>query len=272
LIVDGDADLRDYLSGFMTRRGLHCDTARDDKEALELIRRNGRYDLCFVDQNLTGTDGLQLARRIREEIREDIIRENIGKQPVVLLVSAMEWDSLFEYAADVGIAKLLQKPFLPSAVIDCLGECLAKEYLAERGNDTGDKRTDDYAGRCILLAEDVEINREIVLALLEPTGLVIDCAETGVQALEMFKAKPERYEMIFMDIHMPEMDGYEATRMIRKLPDEWAKQVPIVAMTANVFREDIEKCLEAGMNGHVGKPLDLNDVLEKLRQYLQRHE
>jgi PAS domain S-box-containing protein len=129
---------------------------------------------------------------------------------------------------------------------------------------------DNFAGRRLLLAEDVEINREIVLALLEPTALNIDCAENGEEALRMFSAAPEAYDMIFMDVQMPVLDGYEATRRIRALPVPRARSVPIVAMTANVFREDVEKCLAAGMNDHVGKPLSLEEVLERLRRYLPR--
>jgi CheY-like chemotaxis protein len=119
-----------------------------------------------------------------------------------------------------------------------------------------------------LLAEDVEINREIVLSLLEPTRLNIECAENGAQAAQMFADAPDKYDMIFMDVQMPELDGYDATRRIRALDVPRAKTIPIVAMTANVFREDIEKCLEAGMNNHIGKPLNLNDVLKQLRRYL----
>jgi len=125
-----------------------------------------------------------------------------------------------------------------------------------------------YEGRRVLLAEDVEINREIVLTLLEPTLLEIDCAENGTQAVRMFTEAPTQYDMIFMDIQMPEMDGYEATRRIRALDVPAAKKIPIVAMTANVFREDIDRCLEAGMNDHLGKPLDFVMVMEKLRTYL----
>jgi signal transduction histidine kinase/PAS domain-containing protein len=124
-----------------------------------------------------------------------------------------------------------------------------------------------FADRRILLVEDVEINREIVQALLEPTQLKIDCAENGIEAVRMFTESPQEYKLIFMDVQMPEMDGYEATRRIRAV-EERPQSVPIIAMTANVFREDIEKCLEAGMNSHVGKPLDFNEVLEKLRFYL----
>jgi CheY-like chemotaxis protein len=127
-----------------------------------------------------------------------------------------------------------------------------------------------FSGRRILLAEDVEINREIVQALLEPSKLEIDCAENGREAVRMFSEAPEKYDMIFMDVQMPEMDGYEATRSIRALDTPKAKTIPIVAMTANVFREDVERCLEAGMNSHVGKPLDFNEVMIKLRTFLPK--
>jgi CheY-like chemotaxis protein len=125
------------------------------------------------------------------------------------------------------------------------------------------------------LVEDVEINREIVLTILEPMGLEIDCAENGIQATKMYCEKPEKYEMIFMDVQMPEMDGYDATRKIRIFEKDRVKnrkpyrRVPIVAMTANVFKEDIEKCIEAGMDDHIGKPLDFEVVIEKLNAYLK---
>ncbi|GHU98609.1 hypothetical protein FACS1894211_02640 [Clostridia bacterium] len=131
-----------------------------------------------------------------------------------------------------------------------------------------DNERTDFGGRRVLLAEDVEINREIVLAMLEPTRLAIDCAFNGAEAVRLFSAGPERYDLIFMDVQMPEMDGYEATRRIRALDAPQAKTVPIVAMTANVFREDIARGREAGMNDHIGKPLDFNKVLEKLKLYL----
>jgi PAS domain S-box-containing protein len=139
--------------------------------------------------------------------------------------------------------------------------------------DTEEEETPDltglFAGRRILLAEDMEINREVVLALLEPTLLEIDCAENGIEAVRKFSEAPDKYDLIFMDVQMPEMDGYEATRRIRALDIPGAKTIPIVAMTANVFREDVEKCVAAGMNGHVGKPLDFDDVMKKLNFYLK---
>ena len=145
---------------------------------------------------------------------------------------------------------------------------------ARRGEGKPDAETEEYElegqfeGHCILLAEDVEINREIVLALLEPTLLTIDCAVNGREAVEMFAAAPNKYELIFMDMQMPEMDGLDATRQIRALDNPRAKTVPIVAMTANAFKEDIFECLDAGMNSHLSKPLDFDAVFNKLRIYL----
>jgi CheY-like chemotaxis protein len=106
--------------------------------------------------------------------------------------------------------------------------------------------------------------------LLEPTKLAIDCAETGKAAVTIFAQAPERYDMILMDVQMPEMDGYEATRRVRALDAPTARTIPIIAMTANVFREDVEKCLAAGMNGHLGKPLVLAEVMAALREYLPK--
>jgi signal transduction histidine kinase/ActR/RegA family two-component response regulator len=134
----------------------------------------------------------------------------------------------------------------------------------------GGLQTETFAGRRLLLAEDVDINREIVIELLKPLQLEIECAVNGLEAVQMFAADSGKYDLILMDVQMPEMDGFEATRKIRESDLPNAKEVPILAMTANVFREDIEKCLKAGMNDHIGKPLDIDDVLKKLKYYLNR--
>ena len=144
----------------------------------------------------------------------------------------------------------------------------AVESKQVKPTQTHTDMTAKYTGQSILLVEDMEINREIVQALLEPTQLIIDCAENGKEAIKIFQNDPLKYGMIFMDIQMPLMDGYETTRMIRALDAPNAKTIPIVAMTANVFHDDIEKCLESGMNGHIGKPLNFDEVMEKLSMYL----
>ncbi|MCL2371889.1 MAG: ATP-binding protein [Defluviitaleaceae bacterium] len=126
----------------------------------------------------------------------------------------------------------------------------------------------DFTGKRVLLVEDVDINREIVTSLLKPTNITIDCAVNGQDAVNMYQAAPESYDLIFMDLQMPKMDGFEATRSIRTLTAPNAKTIPIIAMTANVFREDIEKCLAAGMDAHIGKPLKIEDMLDILKQKL----
>ncbi|MDL2318965.1 response regulator [Eubacteriales bacterium OttesenSCG-928-A19] len=135
---------------------------------------------------------------------------------------------------------------------------------------TGDPGQDNtmFDGKFALLAEDVEINQEIVVALLEPLGITVECADNGREAVRMFSENPEHYDLIFMDVQMPEMDGMEATRRIRALDTPRAGEIPIISMTANVFKEDIERYMEIGMNDHVGKPLSFDVVLEKLRRYL----
>jgi len=137
--------------------------------------------------------------------------------------------------------------------------------LAAQPQDAGGS---GYKDHTILIVEDIEINREIIMTLLEPTEVNIECAENGVKAVQMFSAAPGRYGMILMDLQMPEMDGITATRIIRELEIEKARTIPIVAMTANVFQEDVDACLAAGMNDHLGKPLDMSKLHEKLKKYL----
>jgi signal transduction histidine kinase/CheY-like chemotaxis protein len=259
LAVDDMPEIRTYFEEIVRSFGIACDTASGGPEALEMLDENGPYDIYFVDLRMPGMSGTELSRRIKERG---------GRGPVVLM-SAVDRSAIEDEARAAGVDKFLAKPLFPSAVADCINECFgvnASAYLPAAENE----EIGCFAGRRILLAEDVEINREIVLALLAPTMLAIDCAENGAEALQRFGAAPERYDMIFMDVQMPEMDGYEATRRIRALAAPRAKEIPIVAMTANVFREDIERCLAAGMDDHVGKPLDLEAVMEKLRKFLPK--
>jgi hemerythrin-like metal-binding protein len=258
LAVDDALETREYIAEIIRGFGVTCDSAAGGEDALELIRRNGSYDIYFVDWKMPGMGGIELSRKIKE---------NGADKSVVIMISATEWNVIEAEAKSAGVDKFLPKPLFPSAIADCINECLGIDSLrAADKSRTG--VADSFEGRRILLAEDVEINREIVLTLLEPALLTIDCAENGEDAVKMFSEAPDKFDMIFMDVQMPEMDGYEATRRIRALDIPQAKEVPIVAMTANVFREDIEKCFEAGMNDHIGKPLDIDEVLDKLRKYL----
>ena len=153
----------------------------------------------------------------------------------------------------------------------------SEEEEAQQQTNIVNESKNDFSGHKVLLVEDMEINREIVLMLLESTNLEIDCAENGIKAVEIYIKEPDKYEMIFMDVHMPGMDGYEATKQIRQYEEKLNKKAgkepahkhtPIIAMTANVFKEDIDHCIKAGMDDHLGKPLDIEMIMEKLRRYL----
>jgi signal transduction histidine kinase/DNA-binding response OmpR family regulator len=260
LAVDDEADTRSYFKDLAQRLGLNCDVAPGGEEAVDIINRSGGYDIYFIDWKMPGMDGMELTR---------YIKRNDKNKSVVIMISATEWTSIEKAAKDAGVDKFLPKPLFPSAIADIINECLgAGNIVPVKESRSESEDSSAFAGYRILLAEDVEINREIVSALLEPCKLNISSAENGIEAVAMFSADPDGYDMIFMDVQMPEMDGYEATRRIRAVNHPQAKRIPIVAMTANVFREDIEKCLEAGMNDHVGKPLDTGELLSKLRKFL----
>jgi len=222
------------------------------------VDQNNGYHIYFIDWKMPVMDGIQLAREIKSRVSEN---------PIVIMISAAEWSTVADEAKAAGVDKFLSKPLFPSTIAEVINECLGVDKKQAEKSQASDI-AGIFAGRRILLVEDVEINREIVQTLLEPSKLEVDCAENGAEAVRMFKEHPNRYEMIFMDIQMPVMDGYDATRNIRAMDIQTAKYIPIVAMTANVFKEDIEKCLEAGMNDHVGKPIDFDEVLDRLKKYL----
>ena len=258
LVVDDERDTLDYFSEVLSRLNLRCDVAISGAEALSLIERNGGYDIYFIDWSMPGMNGIELTAHVKQSANLD---------EIVIMISATEWSHIEEEAKEAGVDKFLGKPLFPADIIDCINMCMGVE-TKEQGEMT--KKTDDFSAYHILLAEDVEINREVVTTLLEPTGVHIECAEDGRIAIDMFEANPDKYDLIFMDVQMPEVDGFDATRAIRNYSkDNRTRVLPIIAMTANVFREDIEKCLAAGMNDHVGKPLDFEEVLSILRKYLK---
>ncbi|MDR1619684.1 MAG: response regulator [Clostridiales bacterium] len=260
MVVDDSPDVLEYFKSITDSINIKCDTANGADEARALIESNTGlpYNIIFIDYRMPGMNGIELARTIKDDFCSDT---------AVIMISVGEWSEIEAEANAAGIDRFLPKPLFPSMIVDCINECLGVNTLTETP-ELAHTHTEQFSGCKILLAEDIEINREIVISLLSDTGVLIDCAENGRRALEMFRENSCAYDMIFMDIHMPEMDGYEATRHIRALPVPRAKTVPIVAMTANVFREDVEKCLAAGMNGHIGKPLDLDEMFGMMRRYL----
>jgi signal transduction histidine kinase/DNA-binding response OmpR family regulator/PAS domain-containing protein len=258
LVVDDDPELLEYFKIMADQIGVACDTAAGGKEALRLIESKGTYDMYFVDCKMPSMDGIELSNKIKK----------IGSgNSIIIMISATEWNTIEQEAEDAGVDDFLSKPLFSSSLADCIKKYIVGAESPTPGANEG-KNTDTVSGRRVLLVEDVDINREIVMTMMEPFQIEIDCAMNGVEAVEMFAAKPDRYDLIFMDLQMPVLDGFGASRKIRGLNSDKAKTVPIIAMTANVFREDVEKCLEAGMNDHIGKPLDFDKVLEKLKFYL----
>jgi len=258
MAVDDDKDILDYFNEIAEGFGVACcDVAISGEAALGLVAQNGEYHIYFVDWKMPVMDGIQLAAELKRRA---------SAKSVVIMITAAEWTSVEAEAKEAGVDKFLSKPLFPSMIMDVIIECISHD---RQQMETAHKNIKGiFAERYILLAEDVEINQEIVIALLEPTQIKIDCAINGAEAVRLFKEAPERYDMILMDVQMPEMDGYEATKKIRALDVPQAKTVKIIAMTANVFRDDIEKCQEVGMDSHIGKPLNFDEVVEKLLTFM----
>ncbi|MCL2084364.1 MAG: response regulator, partial [Oscillospiraceae bacterium] len=259
LAVDDSLLIREFFKDVFGKVGIKCDVAAGGPEALLMAEDNGDYDLYFIDWLMPGMNGIELTKRIKE-------RES-GKNSIVTLIS-VDWSVIKEDVLEAGADKYMLKPLFSTAVIDRVNECLDINSARQEAMFT-DATHGLFKGKRLLLVEDIAINREIVLSLLDDTGLVIDEAENGREALNKLRDGLEGYSLVFMDIQMPEMDGLEATRRIRELPSERAKELPIIAMTANAFREDIDRCLAAGMNGHLSKPLDLSEMLVMLRKYIK---
>jgi len=253
LAVDDSPVMRQYFCGIFDQLAIHYEIAQDGHEARRIIEEHGGFDIHFIDWRMPGMDGLELTKWIKSS----------GKRGKVILFSSAEMEEVREASLRSGADKCLIKPFLSSTIIDCLNECFGAS--GEHENHAHDNQ---FPGKTLLIVEDIEINREILLSLLENTGLNIDCAENGEKAVALIEAAPEKYDVVFMDMQMPVMDGLEATRRIRAMSAPRCKEIPIIAMTANVFKDDIEHCLAAGMNGHVGKPIVIDEVFEKLRKVL----
>ena len=264
LAVDDSDDALEYACHVISQLGETCDVAHSGKEAIAMIERAEEpYDVIFVDFQMPGMSGIELADRLR--LSEECERA------VIIMVSVAEWSEISEEAIEAGVSGFIPKPLFPNQVAKCINDVFTHKAGAKPGTEGTKDDPQRFAGLCVLLAEDVEINREIVTSMLAYTQIVFDEAENGKIAVEMFAADPKRYDMVLMDIQMPQMDGLEATRSIRALDIPWAKRVPIIAMTANAFREDVENCLEAGMNAHVAKPLDMPQLMRELDLRLKRN-
>ncbi len=263
LVVDSSEIARVTLKAMLEKFGIQCDLAASGGEAIKYttLHSENPYHMAFIDIDLPDMKPCHLLQEMSK----------IAHLPTIVGIMPASAQTKLTKEQASSVAYVLAKPIFPSNLVDCLNTCLG----TVRNIDTQEVTpqldfTERFAGFKMLLVEDVEINREIAMAILEFTGIEIECAENGVEACDIMEKRAEEFDIVLMDIHMPLRDGYEATRQIRAFDNAHAQAVPMIALTANVFTEDVQKCLDAGLNDHLGKPLDLDDLLAKLDRYLQR--
>ncbi len=258
LLVGDDADLRGQFQTVVEKFGMTVDMAGNGREAVRILEMAEQpYDAVFLAFDPSETESLETAKSLGAATNGDRI---------VVIASFREWKEIEGCLADCGISRFVAKPLFPSGVLEAVSLVLDKADSPGTGAGTN-SQTPDLSGTTLLLAEDIEINREIFISLLEHTGIRIDVAENGAEAVRKFQENQDRYGLIVMDLQMPEMDGLEATRAIRSIDSARAREIPIIAMTANAFKEDIELCLACGMDDHLAKPLDTSALLEKITFY-----
>ena len=258
LIADDDPVLLDTAADALESLGIRTERAANGPEALEMIRRRhaeGKdYGVVILDWKMPGMDGLEAIKRIRTEIDTPV---------PVLLTSAYDWSDIEDEAKAAGANGFISKPLFRSRLYEKINVLLGTEAKPVEPEDN----YADLAGMNILVAEDNDINWEIISAMLGMFGITSERAENGRICVDkMAEAQEGSYELIFMDIQMPEMNGLDATRNIRKLENKWAASIPIIAMTADAFSENVTECLEAGMNGHIAKPVDMKLVIKEIRR------
>ena len=261
LVVDDDKMLCESTVAALKSIGINADWTLDGESAVEMAnlhhKQNNDYHIILLDWKLPNIDGLETARRIRSSLGGDI---------PILLISAYDWGEIEEDAKAAGINGFISKPLFKSTLYHSLRQYAG---LAVDSPPVEEEHPTPLAGKRLLLAEDNELNWEIASELLSDLGLELDWAENGQVCLEKFQASsPGWYSAVLMDLRMPIMNGYEATRAIRSCarPDA---SLPIIAMTADAFAEDAQRCLDAGMNTHIAKPIDVQEVARTLEKFIQ---
>ena len=261
LLVDDDQSLCESTVKNLASIGVKADWALDAESAIPMVdehcRRGDGYHIILLDWKLPGMDGITAAREIRSRC---------GDETPILLISAYDWDEIQEEAVSAGITGFIAKPLFKSTLFYGL-----RPFAGSAAPAPG-KKTMDLRGRRVLVAEDNDLNWEIANDLLtEELGLTLEWAENGQVCAERFRlSSPGWYDAILMDIRMPVMTGYEATAAIRAMERPDAATIPIIAMTADAFPEDIKKCLDCGMNAHVAKPIDVGEVYRQLDKFIQK--
>ena len=263
LVVDDDKTCCESTVATLQEIGIAGEWVLTGKEAVERCaarHKTGRdYFAVILDWKMPEMDGIATARKIREQVGEDV---------TIIILTSFDFSEIEEEARAAGVNAFMAKPLFRSRLTATLRQFTSGKKEKSARNYLEDFAKENYAGKRILLVEDNELNREIATEIIGMTGVTIDSAENGKIAVEKVMEAPEKwYDLIFMDIQMPIMNGYEATAAIRSLAGSRGK-VPIIAMTANAFAEDVQLAKNTGMNEHIAKPLDLNKLNDVLKQWL----
>ena len=262
LVADDDTNTCLNVSTMLSKIGMRPEWTISGKEAVirtkYAVEQGDAFSVYIIDWLIPDMNGIEIVRQIRKVI---------GNRCPIIILTAYDWADIEDEARAAGVTAFCEKPLFLSE----LRRVLAEPFRAEPASEPAQPTAADLKGKKLLLVEDNELNREIALEILKEAGFVVDIAEDGAVAVQKIKqAAPGQYDLILMDIQMPNLDGYEATRQIRALPDARKASIPIFAMTANAFEEDRQNALAAGMNGHIAKPLDVPHLLRVLADVLKK--
>ena len=265
LVVDDDPVACQHARLVLEKAGIASEIAGSGAEAIEMVRlrhaRRAPYNLILVDWQMPGMDGVETTRRIREIV---------GSASAIIILTAYRWDDIQDEAMEAGVDCFISKPLFAANVLEEFRIAMKRKRTVSGEQEV----RADLQGRRILLAEDVQINAEIIVMLLNVRGVEVDHAENGLKAVEMFSGHPAGYyDAVLMDMRMPEMDGLTAATTIRAMKDHPdAKDIPIIALTANAFDEDVQRSLQAGLNAHLSKPVDPENLYETLESFIGSRE
>ena len=254
LVIDDDPIACEHAQMVLGQVGISCEKALSGEEGLDMVKvrhaRREPYNLILVDWKMPEMDGVETTRRIREAV---------GEETPVIILTSYSWEEIEIEAREAGVDSFVAKPLFAGTVMDEFREAFNQKNMRNI------RHTADLNGRRILLAEDVDINAEIIIMLLSMREMSAERAENGRIAVELFASHdPGYYDAILMDMRMPEMDGLEATRTIRAMDRSDAKDIPIIALTANAFDEDVQRSMQAGLNAHLSKPVEPDSLFATL--------
>jgi len=260
LVIDDDEVAAEHAKLVLEKAGIAAEISLSGAQAVEMVKlrhaRREPYNLIIVDWKMPDMDGVETTRRIRE---------TIGNESAIIILTAYNWDDILDEALEAGVDSFIAKPIFSGTLIDEFKNALKKK----KAKSLPEKSKAVLEGKRVLLAEDMEVNAQIMIEVLKMREIETELAENGRIALEMFESHEEGYyDAILMDMRMPEMDGLEATAAIRKLDRKDAKKIPIIALTANAFDEDVQRSLQVGLNAHLSKPVQTDVLFETLEGLL----